>query len=345
MRRARKTIGLVALSSACGGAVLAPPTSGVRATCRVADVPVLWTPVAPGERPAHDAWCAAVGVPLLLQPARQPARSDSLLVVTWNVKVGGGDVAAMIADLRRGALTGGAPIEHFVLLLQETHRAGGVVPDRGPGMRVPRGIIARTPDGHRTAIDVVAREHGLALAYVPSMRNGDRPEDRGNAILATLPLRDIAAIELPIVRQRRVAVAATVAASTRAGAPWNLQLVSTHLENRPSRGLTGTRERAKQMARLLDALPTASHSVLGGDLNTWVCGEEEPTVALALQRYPQTGPTVHDVTFDGPAFFNVRLDYLFARLPGGRLAGYTRVGRRYGSDHHPVLAWVKPAAN
>jgi hypothetical protein len=41
------------------------------------------------------------------------------------------------------------------------------------------------------------------------MRNGGVDEDRGNAILATLPLRDVAAIELPLVRERRVAVAAS----------------------------------------------------------------------------------------------------------------------------------------
>jgi len=296
------------------------------------------------QQAAQNAWCAAVGQPVIRTVEPMPADVDSILVVTWNVKVGGGDVQALIADLRRGDVTGGAPVEHFVLLLQETQRTAGDVPDRVAGARVPRGIHAHTPAGERTSIDDVARKLHLSLAYVPSMRNGDRagapPEDRGNAILSTLPLRDVAAIELPLVRQRRVVVSAMVSGRASSGSDWALQVASVHLENRPARGLTGVSDREEQMARLLDALPAASMCVLGGDLNTWARGAREPAVARALQHHPETGRTPGDITFDGPSFFNVRLDYLFARLPRGRLSGYARVDQRYGSDHYPVLAWV-----
>ena len=87
---------------------------------------------------------------------------------------------------------------------------------------------------------------GLWIVYVPSMRNGrgDETEDRGSAILSTLPLSDAVAIELPWVHQRRVAVMVTV--SSRLGnAPWHARMVSVHLDDRPSRS------RASGVARCL----------------------------------------------------------------------------------------------
>ena len=61
----------------------------------------------------------------------------------------------------------------------------------------------------------MAEQCGLALFYVPSARNGPNepgqvPEDKGNAILSTLPLADLAAIELPFESGRKVAVVATI---------------------------------------------------------------------------------------------------------------------------------------
>jgi endonuclease/exonuclease/phosphatase family metal-dependent hydrolase len=231
-----------------------------------------------------------------------------------------------------------------VLLLQEAHRAGDAVPEQVTGARVPRGIVAKAADGTRRSIDDVARELNLSLAYVPSMRNGvvaaAAREDRGNAVLSTLPLRDVHAIELPLARQRRVVVAATVSAQTSAGEAWALQVASVHLENRPARGVIGVRAREQQMQHLLSVLPPARWSLLGGDLNTWLRGAAEPAVARALEQHPDTGPPPDGPTFDGPSFLDMKLDYLFARLPGGRLSGYARAHDRFGSDHHPVLAWV-----
>jgi endonuclease/exonuclease/phosphatase family metal-dependent hydrolase len=344
MRRLRTVFGLAALLAACGGgAMLAPALRHVPATCRTPSARVTWLAAhAPAQRAEQDAWCAAVGAPVVFDGATARSPVDSVLVVTWNVKVGGGDVRQFIERLRRGELTGGASIHDFVLLLQETHRTGEDVPERVAGARVPRGIEGRTPAGQRTAIDVIARSLGLSLAYVPSMRNGTPGEDRGNAIVTTLPLRDVAAIELPLMRQRRVVVAAQISGRTADGADWALQVASVHLENRPARGLIGAGEREEQMARLLEALPASSRSVIGGDLNTWARGARERAVTLALEHHPDTGDTMDDITFDGPAFFNVRLDYLFARLAGGRMSGYRRIAERFGSDHHPVMAWIHP---
>ncbi|MEN3339278.1 MAG: hypothetical protein V7647_2954, partial [Acidobacteriota bacterium] len=82
-----------------------------------------------------------------------------------------------------------------------------------------RSVYARRLGGalaHYEQIEPVAAALGLSLYYVPSMRNGGAAphEDRGNAILSSLPLTDLAAYELPFERQRRVALGATIAGIT-----------------------------------------------------------------------------------------------------------------------------------
>ena len=71
--------------------------------------------------------------PGALQPlADQPPAPviDRLAVITWNVHVGSGDVADVVRRLRTGEYTGGPPVEHFVLLLQEAYRRDTAVPAR-----------------------------------------------------------------------------------------------------------------------------------------------------------------------------------------------------------------------
>src|SRR5690606_22458341 len=127
---------------------------------------------------------------------RAPAEPvDSLVVVTWNVHVGGGDLPRLVADLRAGALTGGARVEAFVLLLQEAHRGGASVPAAPVAGAHGNGIDAAPPSGARLDVVASARALGLNVLYAPSMRNGDgaSDEDRGNAILTNLVIRDPAA--------------------------------------------------------------------------------------------------------------------------------------------------------
>ena len=130
------------------------------------------------------------------------------------------------------AQMGGGPGDEtgLVLLLQEVFRAGAEVGEAPPGAPVPSAISP-----HRPADDVVAlaRRLGLSAFYVPSMRNGqsDEPgewEDRGTAILSTEPLSDLLAIELPLARQRRVAVMATVRPRNPAATP--ISHVATHFD-------------------------------------------------------------------------------------------------------------------
>ena len=214
----------------------------------------------------------AVAVAVKAETASQA--SDQLVVVNWNMHVGGGDLHRLFADVRRQA----GPSVPIVFLLQEAYRSGPEVPtvlDRDATFAsVIRGL---RKDGGREEIEALAASLGLHTYYVPSMRNGGpltSDEDRGNAILSTVPLADLAAIELPFERQRRVAVAATVSGSTARGRPWRLRVVSAHLDNMVgARRLWiagGESARTRQARGLLAALGTQAPLVLGADLNTLV---------------------------------------------------------------------------
>ncbi len=170
-------------------------------------------PEASGERATLDAWCRGVGPAIVIaNPHVTPAAALSdLAVISWNIHVGGGDVEALVESLRDGTLTG-QPVTRFVLLLQEAYRRGPAVPAALDSRAA--GAVRPEIDGReRLDILAVAGKLGLSLVYVPSMRNGgplETDEDRGNAILSTEPLSDVAAVELPFERQRRVAIDATV---------------------------------------------------------------------------------------------------------------------------------------
>jgi hypothetical protein len=174
MRILRTTLGPAAFLTACaGGATVVPAPHASRATCRPAAAPVTWVAApAPAERAEQDAWCAAVGEPVVFNASPEPPRLDSLLVVTWNVKVGGGDVQELVERVRRGVVTGGTPVEHFALLLQEAHRSGGTVPERVAGTRVPRGIVAQPPDGRRAPQRIQPQRAAVRFRSSPGARVG-----------------------------------------------------------------------------------------------------------------------------------------------------------------------------
>jgi endonuclease/exonuclease/phosphatase family metal-dependent hydrolase len=320
-------------------------------TCRLSMVhaaePVRWL-MPPAHGAELDAWCAAVG-PALGRNAPAPdslQRVDSLLVVSWNVRVGGGDLLLFVNKLRSGVFTEGQPVRHFAILVQETFRQDDDVPDVNGTSRSASRIAQAPPSGSRLAVDELAERLGLSVVYVPSMRNGSpngdaEGEDRGNAILSTLPLHEPVALELPVVRQRRVAVAAVVRGRSSAGAEWDLQLVSAHLENRGGPDLVGVHGRAVQAEWLAHALPDARLSVLGADLNTWVRGENEAAARVLMPHFPSTpGEQPAGPTHVSHLVVRARLDYLFARVPGGRMTDYERAQSLYGSDHYAMLAWI-----
>ncbi|MBX6364254.1 MAG: endonuclease/exonuclease/phosphatase family protein [Gemmatimonadetes bacterium] len=346
------TLALAPAAGACGPARAKHARPPEPAGCQQAadSGAVRWVVPRPAEASPAE-WCVAVGTPVLRN--RRPtgdAVVDSLLVVTWNTHVGGGDVARLVEDLRAGRVTG-APVRDFVLLLQEAYRAGGAVPATAPSAYSPKRIATAPPGGERVDIATSAARLGLSLLYVPSMRNGrsadgDPAEDRGNAILATRPLEAAMAIELPHQAQRRVAVAAEIGARTSAGAPWRLRLVSAHLDHRASWSRIGESfgaGRLRQAMALAEALDEGPPTVLGGDLNTWAGARRETAVPYLRARFPATPPERAVATFTSGLYAR-RLDHLFFRLPEGSASELRRIDDRYGSDHYPLMAWIRPVA-
>ena len=289
---------------------------------------------------ALDRWCRGVGRPIVTGSApvgaENPPALDDLVVLTWNAHLAEGRLSDLINQLRAGALTGGRPVPHFVLLLQELFRRGSDVPRFAGDVRSAYAIKARDPDSPDA--NQYATGLGLSFLYVPSMRNGpELQEDRGNAIVSSEPLIDPVALELPFERQRRVAIGASVRVRTRAGIE-TLNVFDVHLEplSSPSSLWIFRNPRRRQVASVLDLLrqprfTRGAGTVLGGDFNTIQGGAEEGAYLQA--RAWSTSLVDEDRR---ATHYMGRLDYLFFRL-GQHGAATTRLEERFGSDHYPVL--------
>lgn len=322
--------------------------SGVDRMGQTADV--RWVVADSGKAAAASArWCAAVGPAVVATATGDSlAAADAIVVVTWNTHVGGGDLVRFVADLRSGVLTGN-PVEHVVLLLQETHRAGEAVPALATEQRHAPLISPAPPKAGRIDVVAAAERLGMHLFYAPSMRNGTgvaaEAEDRGNAILSTLPLARPTALELPFERQRRVAVAATLQGRTSAGGEWSLRIVSAHLENRSSwhRALDSFGAgRARQAAALAAELAEPA-VVLGADLNSWSAGRLEGAPRVLRAAFGDAPPAAGG-TFTMGGMVRRKLDHLLFRMPASWQAEAHRVEDRYGSDHNPIIGLVRIAA-
>jgi endonuclease/exonuclease/phosphatase family metal-dependent hydrolase len=329
-----------ALVLLCAGCTWLPPPAlspAPAGSCRAPSV-TWYSPLQPDQRDRLDRWCAAVGYPVVREvpapgvgPEDEPDALDDIVVVSWNVHVGNGDLRRLVADLRAGRLTDGHDARHFVLLLQEAVRTEGVPPLDTVDQRAAG--APRIGRGH-PASDIVglSRDLGLSLVYVPSMRNGGRgdpPADRGSAILATFPLSHATAVELPGERQRRVAIFAR-------GRPGTFGVV--HLDALGARArlraLWTPGIRKKQMQALEPFLLTDAPLVVGADLNTWH-GTDEP-VARYLRRMFAGTPV--EVERQG---LGLRvLDYLFFRGLAGQRGRYRELADTYGSDHRPLVGWI-----
>ena len=304
------------------------------------------SPPATRDRHALSDWCATVGPVLYYRrpPSDLPAVVDRLAVVTWNVHVGFGDVRELIRRLQSGQYTGGEGIQHFILLLQEAYRRDGGVPARtSVRLRLPGRIGARRLGKRGADIDRFVKDERLSLLYVPSMRNGgdpDVPEDRGNAIVSTLPLDSPAVIELPFEHQRRAAALAVVEGRTLGGSSWRLGVVDVHFDTAMALTRGGPLSaRRRQAAALIDALAAAPDDmVLGGDLNTWL-GSREPALKLLRRAFPEGGDRA-TTTWKGPLGLRGGLDHLLAR-GRARWVGVARLPDRLGSDHYPVMGIIE----
>jgi endonuclease/exonuclease/phosphatase family metal-dependent hydrolase len=302
---------------------------------------ITWVGPATGrDRTLLDAWCQTVGPPIVASRSLDmPPAADRVAIVSWNTHVGAGDVVELVGRLRGGRLTGGIPVPTFILLLQEAYRRGDSVPQlRESGLRLPSSLSGSMA---RMTIEEIADRLELNLFYVPSMRNGAAEEDRGNAILTTLPFDDPLIIELPFERQRRVAIAARVRGRTSAGTPWQLRAVTTHLDTSPALTRGGPAQaRLRQARALVDALRAGDEPlILGADLNTW-WGTDEPAFKTLRAEFPDANASsARGPTWRGPAGVNTRVDYLFARLGGSRVE-VRRLDDRLGSDHHPLVTVI-----
>jgi endonuclease/exonuclease/phosphatase family metal-dependent hydrolase len=343
---------VVGVAARAPAAVLMPP--GGDAPCerasalggdREAALPVRWiSPERPHDRETLARWCQAVG-PALVRAApdlAQPARVDSFAVVSWNQHVGAGDLRRLVADLRRGALTGGVPVQQFVLLLQEVYRAGEAIPPpAGLDDAIPRGFRDRPPEGNaREDVRTLARSLGLALFYAPSMRNGregpgEEPEDRGNAILSTFGFDSLQVVTLPFERQRRAGLVAEIRVPSGAGASAPLRVASLHLDVWPALvpSLLDGRRRLRQSEAFAQAIaPGGSPLLVGADLNSISSGD--PQVRYFRSRWPEVDPPRSCHTH---GIFCT--DHLFASgMPEWELGSYRIIEDRYGSDHRPLVA-------
>jgi endonuclease/exonuclease/phosphatase family metal-dependent hydrolase len=185
--------------------------------------------------------------------------------------------------------------------------------------------------------------------YAPSMRNGESggsAEDRGNAIVSTVPMAEPRVIELPLERQRRAVVAVTIEGQTRNARPWKLSVVDVHLDTSFALMHGGPlAARRRQTLALLDAvgasMPAADARtvVVGGDFNTWI-GDREPAVQLLRREFPGPPETDAGPTWTGPLGLHARLDHIFVRGPRSPTT-VTRLPSRFGSDHYPLLTIVR----
>jgi endonuclease/exonuclease/phosphatase family metal-dependent hydrolase len=248
--------------------------------------------------------------------------------------------------------------------VQEAYRRSTSIPPFPQGETAPLAIDEEQWSG-RQDIVTMARRCGLSLYYSPSMRNGaaefdGEREDKGNAILSSLPLHDFLAIELPFETQRRIVVGATV----RHPAGDSLRVLSLHLDVSP--GLwrvlkTGNSSRLRQAMGIVDALDDTersrsgrpfvatdvcehtcedsarSHAIstlLAGDFNTWTDGQT--VIRHMFVYFPDSPPT------DGlPTRGEFPADHMFFRQrsswdgdePQLVPDSYRRLDQQYGSDH------------
>jgi endonuclease/exonuclease/phosphatase family metal-dependent hydrolase len=296
-------------------------------------------------------WCATVGPVYFIATPRESAAQpiDRLAIVSWNIHEGHGDVDELVRRLRLGEFTDGEPVVHFVLLLQEATRTDSRVPSSVPrGYPEPRRIEG--PSGVPGGVVHQLADEGYAVLYAPSMRNGmsgESAEDRGNAIVSTLAVHDPALIELPLERQRRVAVVSGVEGQSPSGRRWHLGLVDVHLDTALALFHGGPFDaRRRQAAVLVDAVRslsdlngTDSAAIVAGDFNAWK-GSDEPAVKLLRGEFSDPIESPDAPTWTGPFGLHASLDQIFSRGLMKR-SRVVRLPNRFGSDHYPLLTVVE----
>ncbi|HET9371217.1 MAG TPA: endonuclease/exonuclease/phosphatase family protein [Vicinamibacterales bacterium] len=316
------TLAAVLTAAGCASHVRMAPEPALpvcRTTTPAGARAVRWiSPYDADDRKELRAWCDPVGPIVRHDPgsARAPS-AGPLVVVTWNMAVGDGRLVELVADVR-GQARGVEPA--IVLLLQEAYRRGDVPAQCPTGSGVAGRLGSpRGPDS--PDILELARTLAMYAVYVPSMRNGrdcsEQPrEDRGNAILSTLPLDDVLAIEMPFAQQRRVAVAAIV----RHGA--GVRVASVHFDT-----LRGHGRHALALRDVVESMAGPEPVVIGGDFNAHLFDSGVAEMRKHFAEIECAGGATHAIG---------RLDRLFTR--GLRGASTCERGSdSFGSDHYPLI--------
>ena len=321
-------------------------------------------PAHAGDNERLERWCESLGPVLLDAVPAAPFGGldpgDALVVAVWNTDAGAGYVTAFLeAELglrcagAESSRREGAP--HFVLLLQEALRRSNEIPEVPKSRVTPPPVQEHTHPGPRLDVAEVARQCGLAYVYAPAARNDYRPrdgkrEDKGNAILSTLPLADPIVVELPFEAARRVVPLVTVRDSEGTG----LRLASVHLITTPPPWralLTGGSSRYRQALGLVDALQRIEADRAGcpmglcplavlvaGDLNTW--SARETALRYLREQFPDSPPPLAEAT-RGP----FPTDHLLFRGGAGEVElvpeSYRRIDDPYYSDHNAIVATLR----
>jgi len=319
-------------SQACvaGASLAARPTVELSATDAKHEV-AWFAPLVDRDNVSLSRWRKSVGPPVIPSASRSNDVSDAMTIVSWNTAVGAADIVGFV---RSQIETTHGPL---VMLLQEVYRSGTEVPSTLAADFAFAGRLGGDTARDEREIEEVGRVLGLGVYYVPSMRNGGQTsnEDRGNAILSSVPLTDLQAIELPFERQRRVAIAATVAGHTSTGTPWRVRVVSAHLDNLGSarRAWIGSEYgRARQARGLASLFRDQQPTILAGDFNTWF-GFSDQAYLETAREFPETRVADRRPTFRGL----LRLDHVFYRLPSEWRLDIRRGDSRFGSDHFPLM--------
>ena len=146
-------------------------------------------------------------------------------------------------------------------------------------------------------------------------------------------------------RQRRVCITARIDGLTGSGESWSLELINVHFENRSSLkrfGMNFGKGRMRQAKFLLGAIPPADYAIIGGDFNVWYGKMEEPAIEYVRDRFPLPEKIPTDGTQRyGTTDLERQIDFIFFRLPDGWKAYYRRLENSYGSDHYPLLGWIR----
>ncbi len=329
-----------------------------------------YVPILESDNHRLDRWCAVVGPPVLDSIPRARFGSlvagEPLTVAVWNTDAGAGDLIAFLqtelglqcareSSVRRPSAT------HFVLLVQEALRRSPELNAVEESWVTPPPVAEEEGATERLGVPEVASRCGLAVFYAPAARNGHETrdgsgEDKGAAIVSTLPLSDPIVLELPFESARRVALAATV----HDAAGDSLRLVSVHLITTPQAWrviTTANSSRARQADAIVAALEQIEHgrahsngdssigdrtysisTVIAGDFNTW--SRSESALRRLLQHFPESPrPLMHDTRGPFPT------DHVLFRrrtptrgeTDGVETGSYRRIDNRYYSDHHPIV--------